>query len=216
VNHGPFLVDNNLLLSQSSIRTQSQGGAFVNNLVAGTVHVWAESSRFTPYFLPHSTDIAGLSTIYFGDDRYYNNVFIGNSNKNRNNRKYKYGLEEYNDAKIPVFINENIYYNGANPYKGEKNKTESRKFNPGLKIVEEGDNVFLHITFDDAFIQHKTEIITTDILGSAKVPHAKFENRNGTPLKIDKDYFGKKRTAENIYAGPFNKVTREKMVIQVW
>ena len=68
VNHGPFLVDNNLLLSASSISTQSEGGAFVHNLIAGQLCMWPEPNRFTPYHLPHSTEVAGLSTILSGDD----------------------------------------------------------------------------------------------------------------------------------------------------
>ena len=35
VNHGPMLVDNNLLLSPVAMWNQSQGGAFVHNLIAG-------------------------------------------------------------------------------------------------------------------------------------------------------------------------------------
>lgn len=37
VNHGPFLIDNNILLSDVSIGTMSEGGAFVHNLILGKV-----------------------------------------------------------------------------------------------------------------------------------------------------------------------------------
>jgi hypothetical protein len=37
VNHGPFLVDNNLFLSGRSLFDMSQGGAYVHNLFAGQV-----------------------------------------------------------------------------------------------------------------------------------------------------------------------------------
>ncbi len=55
VDHGPTLVDINLLLSPTGIRTQSEGGAFVHNLIAGQLCNYAEPGRFTPYHLPHST-----------------------------------------------------------------------------------------------------------------------------------------------------------------
>ena len=42
VNHGPTLVDNNLLLSPAGIRTQSQGSAIVHNLIAGTIGMWPD------------------------------------------------------------------------------------------------------------------------------------------------------------------------------
>ena len=38
--------------------------------------------------------VAGLSTIYTGDDRYYNNVFVGTGNEENKNGRYKPGLED--------------------------------------------------------------------------------------------------------------------------
>ena len=35
VDHGPFLVDNNLFLSGLSLRDMSEGGAYVHNLMTG-------------------------------------------------------------------------------------------------------------------------------------------------------------------------------------
>lgn len=59
VNHGPVLVDNNLLLSPFSIHNISTGGAFVHNLVLGKVRFHPEE-RTTPVFKPHSTEKTGL------------------------------------------------------------------------------------------------------------------------------------------------------------
>jgi hypothetical protein len=75
VDHGPYLVDNNILCSPSNLWDMSQGGAFVHNLFAGNIRVNKETSRYTPYHLPHQTDIAGLSIILNGDDRFFNNLF---------------------------------------------------------------------------------------------------------------------------------------------
>lgn len=216
VNHGPFVVDNNILLSPSGIKTQSQGGAYVNNLITGTVHMWSEPNRFTPYHLPHSTEIAGLSTIYSGDDRYYNNIFTGPGDKMDKDAKYKHGLEVYNNAKLPIFISDNIYSSGARPSKMEKKYTESYAYNTEVMLVDEGDNVYLSLTFDQAFYDHRGEIITTELLGKAKIPNAAFENPDGTPLKIDMDYFGNMRSGEKTTAGPFVDLEKGKQKLKVW
>ena len=215
VNHGPFMVDNNILLSPSSIKTQSEGGAFVQNLIAGSVYMWSEPHRFTPYFLPHSTDVAGLSTVYSGDDRYFNNIFTGRGDAGRENR-YKYGLEGYNNASLPVFINDNVYYYGAVPYKEEKNYAGSFTYNPEIRLVEEGDNVLLYIRFDKTFYDHKVAIIDNRLLGRAKVPKAAFENPDGSSLIVDKDYFGNARTGLTTTAGPFTGTQKDQEVIKVW
>jgi hypothetical protein len=216
VNHGPFIVDNNILLSPVSIRTQSQGGAYLHNLVTGAVQMWPDLNRFTPYFLPHSTDMAALTTILSGDDRFYNNVLVGLGDKTNTENKLKHGLETYNNARLPVWISGNIYYNGAKPSDKDVSFVNDSTFNPGIKLVEEGENVFLHLAFSENFFGHKGKIITTEILGKAKIPKAAFDNPDGTPLKIDYDYFGNLRSAETNSAGPFSNLKTGNNVMKVW
>ncbi len=86
VSHGPTLIDHNLLLSDISCRISTQGIAFVHNLIAGSFSYVGQgtgngarkfaSDRYTPYHVPHSTQIAGFMTILHGDARFYNNIFV--------------------------------------------------------------------------------------------------------------------------------------------
>jgi len=217
VSHGPTLFDNNLLLSPVGIKTVSQGAAFVHNLIAGQICMFPEPGRFTPYLLPHSTEVAGLSTIFSGDDRYYNNIFLGKGKElNKKDIRYNYGLVGYNVAKLPVWANGNIYYNQALPYKDETNSAENPGIKPDVQIVEEGKQVFLNFTLGEDRSDLKTQFITTSILGKAKMPNAAFENADGTPLKIDTDYFGNKRSESNPSAGPFENPKKGLLRIKVW
>jgi len=86
VSHGPTLIDNNLILSDRAIKLACQGVAVVHNLIAGGLvsvgrgtdngAVTLSSPRYTPYHIPHRTEIAGFMTFLHGDDRFYNNIFI--------------------------------------------------------------------------------------------------------------------------------------------
>lgn len=86
VSHGPTLVDNNLLLSDCAARISTQGIAFVHNLIAGSFTYVGSgtdnggqrlpTTRYTPYHLPHRTEVAGFMTILHGDARFYNNIFV--------------------------------------------------------------------------------------------------------------------------------------------
>ena len=86
VSHGPTLIDNNVLLSQMSLKYASQGLAFVHNLVAGSFTAIGMgvnngtkslvSPRYTPYHMIHRTEVAGFMTILHGDVRFYNNIFV--------------------------------------------------------------------------------------------------------------------------------------------
>ena len=76
VSHGPHLVDHNILASRVSLEVHSQGGAFVSNLLCGTVSIDPIVERPTPYHVPHSTQVAGYAAITGGDDRYIGNLLL--------------------------------------------------------------------------------------------------------------------------------------------
>ncbi len=86
VGHGPTLIDNNILLSDVSLRIATEGVAMVHNLICGALTVVGAGTdsivdgvlrqRFTPYHMPHRTEVMGFMTILHGDDRFYNNIFL--------------------------------------------------------------------------------------------------------------------------------------------
>ena len=78
VSHGPTLVDNNILLSEVSMRLATQSVAMVHNLICGSISCVGAGTtwRYTPYHMPHRTEVMGFMTILHGDDRFYNNIFV--------------------------------------------------------------------------------------------------------------------------------------------
>ena len=78
VGHGPTLIDNNILLSDASLRFATQGVAMVHNLICGALTCVGAGTdwRYTPYHIPHRTEVMGFMTILHGDDRFYNNIFV--------------------------------------------------------------------------------------------------------------------------------------------
>lgn len=86
VSHGPTLIDHNLLLSEVSLRMATEGVAMVHNLICGSFTSvsggcdWIVEGtlrqRYTPYHIPHRTEVMGFMTILHGDDRFYNNIFV--------------------------------------------------------------------------------------------------------------------------------------------
>lgn len=78
VSHGPTLIDNNIMLSEVSLRFATQGVALVHNLICGSFTCVGEGTgwRYTPYHIPHRTEVMGFMTFLHGDDRFYNNIFV--------------------------------------------------------------------------------------------------------------------------------------------
>jgi hypothetical protein len=217
VNHGPFLVDNNIMLSPVAINYMSEGGAFVHNVIGGKINLRKESGRFTPYHLPHSTKVAGLINTLLGDDRFYNNIFtLDKYDDSPNQQGVQYGLEQYSKAQFPVWMASNIYFNGIKPYSKEINSLENSVTDPEIKIEERGKEVYLYISVDESFNKVKTQIVTTSILGKAKMADAAYENPDGTPLKIDTDYSGNKRSETAPFVGPLEKLKQGRQEIRVW
>lgn len=214
VNHGPFLIDNNIFASRRSILEQSQGGAYVHNLIAGDIHRYVEHGRYTPYFLPHSTDVAGLSIIPGGDDRYLNNLFATVLPENEGESKRKYGLADYNKTVYPMLVDGNVYYNGSLPFEGEKNNLVLPNFNPKVKIEEEADGVYLSFSVQ-GLNSLQTTRVTTERLGKAKLPDQAYEQPDGNPIDIDTDYLGNKR-ADQPKPGPLESIKEGPVRIKVW
>ena len=214
VNHGPFLVDNNVFLSNKSLLINSQGGAYVHNLVAGSVHVNLEDGRQTPYHKAHSTEVVELHDNPSGDDRYYNNIFVAryvsSSDIGRN------GLILYDPAKLPLFMSGNVFLTGAKPSKHESNPLVQPNFDPAIKLVEKPDGMYLEITLDKAWTQQQRQLVTTALLGKAKIPDLPYEQPDGSPYRLDTDYLGKKRNAANPFPGPFEFPEGGKLMLKVW
>jgi len=78
VSHGPTLIDHNIMLSEASVRFATQGVAMVHNLVCGALTDVGRGTtwRYTPYHIPHRTEVMGFMTFLHGDDRFYNNIFV--------------------------------------------------------------------------------------------------------------------------------------------
>jgi alpha-N-arabinofuranosidase len=206
VDHGPILVDNNILLSAQSLLSVSRGVAYVHNLFGGALTVAEFDGRQTPFHKPHSTELAGFHDNPRGDDRYYNNLFMGGGD-----------LSQYDDAKLPVWMNDNVFLKGAKPSKHEATPLLLPEFAPALKLVEEGGGLYLEMKYDPAWNTARTrKIVTTELLGRAIIPNASYEQPDGTPIRINTDFFGKRRNEANPTPGPFENPGQGDLKLKVW
>ena len=211
VNHGPFLIDHNLFLSTGSggrsIRDMSQGGAYVHNLFAGgDIFFWPRGKRTVPYFHGHSAKLKGIQKLLGGDSRFLNNIFVG-------------GIDQtpYDEAKLPVSMAGNVYVNGAKPSKHDHDVLVDKDFDPGIKLQDKSDGWWLEMAVDPVWIsKQKRDIITTELLGKANIPDAPFEKPDGTPYRLDTDYFGKKGNTANPAPGPFEFTDKKAISVKVW
>jgi hypothetical protein len=224
VNHGPFLVDNNLFLSGMSLQDCSEGGAYVHNLITGRLISRSEPQRSTPYLKAHSTALAGLNSTTGGDNRFYNNIFVGNggppdsgNQADANPLRFGgYGLWVYNHREYPLQTGGNVYFAGARAYFREDGALNLPGANPKLELVEEGDRVYVRLTLGAEVHTAATKLVDTELLGKAKCSGLAYENADGSRVVIESDYFGKKRKMSTPFAGPFEDPGQGGLELKVW
>jgi alpha-N-arabinofuranosidase len=212
VNHGPFVVDNNLFLSPTSLLDVSEGGAYVHNLWLGKITSAGEPSRETPYHPAHSTKVAGLVTTRGGDDRFFNNVFVGRGDVPVESREKDwhrgtsgYGLQVYDQRPLPLLTGGNVYLAGAKPYRDETDAVVRPELDPGVHLLEESGARAVVFAALPPLEAAATRLVTTALLGTALVARLPFENADGTPLAVDRDLLGRPRDAAKPTAGPFER-----------
>lgn len=219
VNHGPYLIDNNIFLSELSLRDWSEGGAFVHNLFAGKIEIRKVIGRFTPYHYAHSTRVAGLRNIFLGENRFFNNIFVKQDNgaeEIKEDWAQFYGLHGYQIAGFENISGGNAYFNGAKPADKEINYIEKPDSKPSFEIEEKGENVYLKMILDISIDEVNTTLVTTEKLGATVVSEAIFENPDGSPYTIDMDFQGQKRNEGNPLPGPIERIEKGMGIYMVW
>jgi hypothetical protein len=248
VSHGPYIVDHNVFASRASLESFSQGGAFVHNLVCGTVALVPVIERSTPYHVPHSTQIAGYAAIVGGDDRHIGNLFLGGDGTRayastaRVAQRAGYGTAGYNGhpasladylalvddpsrgdherfagARQPVYVHDNVYASGAAAFEAEQGALTLDAVDVRVAVVEDGDEVYLETQLPEAFDQLAVGLITGSDLERVRFVDADFEDRDGTPARLDTDLVGVRKTEDDTYpAGPLAALASGSSRIRVW
>ncbi|MBN7812483.1 right-handed parallel beta-helix repeat-containing protein [Algoriphagus sp. H41] len=206
VNHGPFVVDHNLFLSELALRESSGGGAYVHNLFAGEIRRRAERVRETPYHRPHSTEIIALSKVIGDDERFYNNLLVGSK-----------GLVVFEEEAENLQAAGNVYLGGAIPSRYERDALVLEDGQSRLSLEKRPDGWWLCMKLDSQSVNKaKTFPIGTSTLGESMVSKARFENPDGSALELGLDYFKNTRNSKSPSAGPFTLKKEKNLELRVW
>jgi alpha-N-arabinofuranosidase len=206
VDHGPFVVANNVLLSHRGLWLNSQGGAFAHNLLAGTCLQVPFDGRMTPLHKAHSTVVTALHDNPSGDHRFYNNLVTASCN-----------LHALDGSRLPCRAAGNVFTQGTQPPAFDPRALVKPEFDPQIKLTEKPDGWYLTIREDPAWREEaQRPLVTTELLGLATIPGLPYENADGSPLAIRTDYFGNPRNPHNPFPGPFESIPDGRREIKVW
>jgi len=229
VSHGPYIVDHNVFASRSSLESFAQGGAYVNNLVCGTVLLQPVPERPTPYHTPHSTQVAGYAAILGGDDRLVGNVFLGGDVAQAYGQDFRfeanasYGTAGYDGHPASM---EEYRVLIADPTRGDHERfadvlqpvyihdnvylTGARPFESEhgavvldgevrVRVVDEGDAVYLETELPDGFDQAQVGTVSGSDLPPVRFVDADFDEPDGSPAVLSTDLLGEVKDAGQSY-----------------
>ena len=76
--------------------------------------------------------------------------------------------------------------------------------------------MYLRLSLSAEVRKAATRLVSTERLGKARIPGLPYENADGSPLVIDSDYSGRKRSTTAPSAGPFEDAGQGDVKLKVW
>lgn len=122
-------------------------------------------------------------------------------------------LVKYHFSHLPVWVDGNVYFNGAKACKNEKNNLIDNKNQVKVELIEKDGSYSIKTNVYDFLGDFKDGIINSDILGYAFEPEQRFEDPDGSAITFDSDYLGEHRGSSTI-PGPF--ASAESAAKKLW
>jgi hypothetical protein len=111
----------------------------------------------------------------------------------------------------------NVFLKGSKPSRHETAPLVKQDFDPQMNLIQKPDGWYLELALDKGWrAEQKRALVKTDGLGKTVMSSLPFENRDGSALKVNTDYFSKKRSSRNPFPGPFEISQDGKQALKVW
>lgn len=179
MNHGPTVVDNNVLVG-NSVRSNSEATVFAHNLFVDCPYEYhPDVNRRSQYFKPHTTQTAGRKTGTARDDRWFNNIFV------------RRGLDRVRAA--PGYESDyNVFLEGArkSPF-GDDHSLVAPDVT-GLAIEDHPRGPTITFSIGDALRRVNGPQVDAQLVGVFPTVGQTIEDRHGNPIRIDTDIRGKR------------------------
>lgn len=125
-------------------------------------------------------------------------------------------LERYVNVPQPVYINGNVYANGAEPFSREEAAVIFRE-EVAVGIAEEGGHAYLLTTLPESFGSIRQRVVEGRDLPRTRLSGGEFEASDGDPIMLDVDLVGEKKDGASLYAaGPVARLGGGTGRLRVW
>ena len=179
MNHGPTLVDNNILVGKPT-RSNSEATIFAHNLFVDCGYDYRpDTNRRSQYFKPHTTKAVGRKSGTARDDRWFNNIFV------------RQGLDKVKTA--PGYKSDyNVFLEGAKKSSFGDQNSVVEPYITEFTIKDNPLGTAITFSMNDAPFRVKGPQIDADLVGVFPTVGQTIEDRHGHPIKVDRDFAGSK------------------------
>lgn len=184
MNHGPILVDNNIIAGEGvkCIRSNSDADVFAHNLFVDCSYLWTlNNERFANYYKPHTTKVLGSKAGAPADNKWYNNIFV------------RSGLDSVKKAE-GYQSDYNLFLEGAKKSSfGDEHSVVDAHVTE-FSIEERPNGVTVTFSAGDQQRHMKGPWVNGKLVGVFATTGQTIEDRHGNPITVDTDIIGKKRS----------------------
>ncbi len=200
MNHGPILVDNNVVIG-SEVRSNSEGTVFAHNLFVDCgFSMVSDLKRKSEYYKPHTREQVARKHGTPQDDKWFNNMFI------------RRGLDRVREA-TGYASDYNVFLEDAKKSTFADEHGVVDAFVTGFKREDSPQGVSIRFSMNDAAAQVPCPVVDSKLVGVLPTVGQTIEDRHGDPIRVDSDLNGKKRTRP--MAGPLSDLKKGRNSV-VW
>ncbi|MBN2476376.1 MAG: right-handed parallel beta-helix repeat-containing protein [Pirellulales bacterium] len=177
MNHGPTVVDHNVLIGEA-VSSNSEATVFAHNLLVDCPYQYhPDVNRRSQYFEPHTTKTAGRKTGTAQDDKWFGNVFV------------RRGLDDVKVA--PGYQSDyNVFLEGARKSSfGDDHSLVSAEVTR-LAVEDHPRGATITFSVGDAPPRIDAPLVNAELVGVFPTVGQTIEDRGGNPITLDTDING--------------------------
>ena len=187
MDHGPILVDNNVLIGQS-VKSWSEGDVFAHNLLVDcSFDMASDTSRQSQYYRPHTRIAVGRKPGVPADDKWFNNIFV------------RRGLEGVKKT-LGYASDYNVFLEGAkkSPFGDEHSVVDPS--GAAFRREDSPLGVSIALRVNQVPFGMKGPWVDGSLIGVLPTAGQTIEDYRGQPIRVDTDILEKGRVSP--VAGP--------------
>ncbi|HLN20314.1 MAG TPA: right-handed parallel beta-helix repeat-containing protein [Bacteroidales bacterium] len=218
MNHGPILIDNNIL---EGVYINRGSGAITlahNLLNIDGLRYTHDPFRKSSYYKAHTRETVMRELSFVRDERWYNNIFIKKGlDSLRINQPASADIQVTRTTPPPPIqlgidplttnygcaADYNLYLNGSKKHDTFDENSIVSSFKTEFSVRDDNGDVTVNFLMSDDASKINCPLISSDYLGIYEPMKLRMENNDGSPITVDMDILKRPRNQTNPGVGPF-------------